>query len=649
MTMNKVLKNNKLRYAEYYGQQTEYDLLYEKSRDKTKPFKYLFKKVISDDNLLLAYRSIKSNKGSNTVGSDGLSIEDVAELSIDEYLEKIRTMLNNYQPKAVRRVEIPKPNGKKRPLGIPCIWDRIIQQAILQVLEPICEAKFHPSSYGFRPNCSSRNAMAKAVHMVNRGKMYYVVDIDIKGFFDEVNHRKLMKQLWSLGIHDKKLLSIIKAILRSPVKLPDMSVIFPKKGTPQGGILSPLLANVVLNEFDWWIADQWEGRRLSELKISIKKDGLENTWGHRNKLRKTTRLKEMYIVRYADDFKLFTNSHENAMKIFYASKMWLEERLHLPISTEKSKVTNLKKEDSEFLGFTIRAVKKGRDNKGNWKYIAHTHVTDKSLERVSTNLKEQIKNIQRSPNSYRALAGVMKYNAMVIGIHQYYETATHVASDFRRMQDQVTRAMYNRFAKADKRNVGFKSNGFTNSGKYVGKNKGLLPYMKSKRVHYYMCYPVLPVGYVKHRNPMQKSKDLCKYTEKGRALIHKKQMAVPEKSLQWLREHPVIGPRTSVEFNDNRISLYVAQYGKCAVTGKELEAWEIHCHHKIPWSVSHDDSYKNLVIVSQEIHKLIHAKKSETISKYLNLLKLTDKELIKVNELRKIANEEEISDNINKP
>lgn len=644
--MSKILKNNKLRYAEYYGQQADYDRLYERAKDKTKTFKYLYKKVICDDNLLLAYRTIKSNKGSNTAGSDGLTINDVAEMNVEDYLKKIRSMLNNYQPKAVRRVEIPKPNGKSRLLGIPCIWDRVIQQAILQVLEPICEAKFHPSSYGFRPNCGSRHAMAKAVHMINRSNMYYVVDLDIKGFFDEVNHRKLMKQLWSLGIHDKKLLSIIQVILRAPIKLSDKSIIFPKKGTPQGGILSPLLANVVLNEFDWWIANQWEERRLSELKISMKKDGTENTWSHRSKMRKTTRLKEMYIVRYADDFKIFTNSHENAIKIFNASKMWLGERLHLPISEEKSKVTNLKKEESEFLGFTLRAVRKGKDGKGNWKYVAHTHITNKALERAGSELKNQVKNIQRSPSSYRALAGIMKYNAMVIGIHNYYETATHVSTDFRRLQDQLTRTMYNRFPKAKKRNGKTNSNGFTKNGNYTGKNKGLLPYMKSKRVHYYMCYPIIPVGYVKHRKPMQKSKDICKYTEKGRAEIHEKQMAVPESKLHWLREHPVLGPRASVEYNDNRISLFVAQYGKCAVSGMELEAWNIHCHHKIPWSVSKDDSYKNLVIISQDVHKLIHARKPKIIQKYLNQLKLTNEQLKKVNKLRKLLNEAELKDNI---
>lgn len=641
MTMSEILKDQKLRNSEYYGKQSTYDELYAKSQ-KGMTFKYLYKKITDNDNLLLAYRNIKKNGGSKTEGTDGKNIEDISSIGIDEYLKRMKAMLNNYQPKAVKRVEIPKPNGKKRPLGIPSIWDRLVQQAILQVLEPICEAKFYDSSFGFRPNSSSRNAMARAVSLINRSSMYHVVDVDIKSFFDEVNHKKLMRQLWTIGIRDKKVLSIIHAILKAPIRMPNGELSYPTKGTPQGGILSPLLSNIVLNEFDWWIAEQWETRRLRELKRCFKASGIENTWSHRSKLRKTTKLKEMYIVRYADDFKIFTNSRKNAQRIFIAVEKWLDERLKLPISKEKSKITNLKKEESEFLGFNIRAVRKGREKNGKWKYVAHTHVTNKALDRIHNELSKQIVNIQRSLNSNRALAGVMKYNSMVIGVHNYYNTATHVAGDFRRMQDQMNRKMYNRFDKAVSRDGSINSNGYTKNGSYKGKHAGYEPYMKSKRVYYYMKYPVLPIGFVKHRNPMQKQLGICKYTEEGRKLIHKEQSAVSEKALQWLREHPVIGGRASVEYNDNRISLYVAQKGKCAVTGIELEAWDIHCHHKVPYSISHDDGYNNLIIISENVHKLTHAKREKTILKYLNLLKLNEKQLSKVNLLRKKAELDEI-------
>lgn len=178
----------------------------------------------------------------------------MGEKQPEELIAYVRKRLQNFHPHTVRRVEIPKPDGRMRPLGIPTMEDRIVQQCIKQVLEPICEAKFYKHSYGFRPNRSAHHAVARAMFLVNISKYRYVVDVDIKGFFDNVNHGKLLKQLWTLGIRDKQLLCVLSKMLKAPIRGEGI----PQKGVPQGGILSPLLANVVLNELDWWIASQWE-------------------------------------------------------------------------------------------------------------------------------------------------------------------------------------------------------------------------------------------------------------------------------------------------------------------------------------------------------------------------------------------------------
>ncbi len=187
-----------------------------------------------------------------------MRISDVEKYSPENLVRKVRNITNNYNPRAVRRKEIPKPYdpSKTRPLGIPCICDRLIQQCILQILEPICEAKFSENSYGFRPNRSCENAVAHFERLMQLSKLHYVVEVDIKGFFDNVNHSKLIKQIWALGIRDKKLIYVIKRILKAPVRLENGTEIIPKSGTPQGGILSPLLANIVLNELDQWIESQ---------------------------------------------------------------------------------------------------------------------------------------------------------------------------------------------------------------------------------------------------------------------------------------------------------------------------------------------------------------------------------------------------------
>ena len=171
--------NTKLRHNEYYGQQSTFDELYERSLSGAKCNK-LYEKIVEENNILLAYRNIKANTGSKTQGTDGRTIKDIAGMTNEQVIVMVRGRLKKYSPQSVRRVEILKDNGKLRPLGIPTMSDRLIQQCILQILEPICEAKFHNHSFGFRPNRSTEHAKATMDRMINLQHLHFVVDIDIR-------------------------------------------------------------------------------------------------------------------------------------------------------------------------------------------------------------------------------------------------------------------------------------------------------------------------------------------------------------------------------------------------------------------------------------------------------------------------------------
>lgn len=419
-------KKRKLRNAEYYDIQSVLDELYEKSKSDCK-FVDLISIIASEENIKLAYRNIKKNKGSKTHGTDGETIADLEKWQTDTLIKHIRKKLAFYQPQAVRRVEIPKANGKTRPLGIPTIMDRLIQQCIYQVLEPIAEAKFHERNNGFRPNRSVEHAMAQVYKMIQTQHLYYVIDIDIKSFFDNVQHGKLLKQLWTLGIRDKRLLKIISVMLKAEVA----GIGFPEKGTPQGGIISPLLANVVLNELDWWITSQWEAiPTRKEYRGKTLKSGTIDRSGYYRVLRQNSRLKECFIIRYADDFKIFCRYRNEASKLFKATEMWLKERLGLDISEEKSRIVNLKKNYSEFLGFKIKVHRKGMDRSGKSRYTVKSNVSEKALSKIKEKAKEQIKLIKTPKNLKEEALHINLYNSLVIGAHNYYCLATHVNKDF---------------------------------------------------------------------------------------------------------------------------------------------------------------------------------------------------------------------------
>lgn len=626
----KLLSVEALRHTEYYGLQSTFDDLYARSQSG-EVFTNLTNLILSRENILLAYRNIKANTGSNTPGTDNLTIQDIGKLTPEEMVDKVCFIINGrwgYRPRPVRRKEIPKPNGTTRPLGIPCIWDRLIQQCIKQVMEPICEAKFSENSYGFRPMRSVENAISATYNRLQLSKLHYVIEFDIKGFFDNVNHSKLIKQIWAMGVHDKHLIYVLRQILKAPIRMPDGTTQYPDKGTPQGGIISPLLANIVLNELDHWVDSQWENNPVVYKYKSRIHDNQVVDKSHGYRAMRTTGLKEMYIVRYADDFRIFCRTKTEAEKTMIAITQWLEKRLKLQVSPEKTRIVNVKRRYSDFLGFKIKVHKKSD------KYVVKSHIADKGLKRIKAELVEQAKHVATPRPPRTEIQEVSLYNSKVEGIQNYYRIATEVTIDCASVNRKIMVIFTNRLSSQSGTRLVKQGRPLTKHEKDAYGKSAMLRYIAGSKE------PIYPIGFVRHKNPMGKRKLSNPYSAKGRIGLHDN-LRVNVRLMLEMMKQPLSG--RTVEYADNRISLFSAQWGKCAVTGVDFASLDsIHCHHILPKEKGGTDKYHNLMLVLYPVHKLIHATKKETIVHYLTILNLSSEQLMKVNTLRKQAGYAEI-------
>jgi group II intron reverse transcriptase/maturase len=269
--------------------------------------------VAALSNLAEALRRVARNKGAH--GVDGRSVVEVVGES-HRLLPRLRHALltGQYRPGDIRRVWIPKPGGGQRGLGIPNVVDRLVQQAVHQVLEPVFEAGFHDSSHGFRRHRGAKTAIAEAVTYVDEGRGW-VVAIDLSKFFDRVNHQRLLARM-SQKVQDQQLLKLVRLMLKAAVVMPDGTKVQSTEGTPQGGPLSPLLSNIVLDELDWEMARRG-----------------------------------LCFVRYADDFNVFVRSERAAHRVMAALTRFIEGRLRLKVNVKKSEVA--RPDQVHFLGFSL--------------------------------------------------------------------------------------------------------------------------------------------------------------------------------------------------------------------------------------------------------------------------------------------------------
>ena len=391
----------------------------------------LLEKVLSKENLNNAYKQVYKNKGAS--GVDGVTTEELFAY-IKEHKEEILWQIRNrkYKPQPVRRVYIPKENGKMRKLGIPSVIDRVIQQAIVQVLTPIYEEEFSNNSFGFRPNRSCEMAVIKVLEYFNDG-YDWVVDIDLQSFFDEVNQDKLIGII-RRTIKDGNLVSLIRKFLQSGVM--EKGVIQEtKKGTPQGGNLSPLLSNIMLNELD-----------------------------------KELEKRELNFVRYADDCLIMVRSEKAANRVMESITTFITKKLGLIVNVEKSKVA--RPNNIKYLGFGFYK----KINQNIWRPKPHI----KSVQKFKTKLR----NILVRSRSISLDERLLKLKQVIYGWVNYFRIADMKNLLMKEIDPNIRRKLrviiWKQWKKIKKRYACLRKLGITHRDAYVTAN--------SRRGYYHISH-----------------------------------------------------------------------------------------------------------------------------------------------------------------
>lgn len=589
------------------------DFLHAKSGQSIS-FTGLLEAMCHEVTIVTAVHNIKSNKGSKTAGVDEIKMDSYLQMPKQELIDLIQRKFHKYQPKPARRVYIPKSNGKQRPLGIPSAIDRVVQECMRIVLEPICEAQFYPHSYGFRPYRAQKHAIRDIVNVINAGcrspdQPVWAVEGDIKGCFDNINHRLLLQKLWRMGIHDKRVLSIIKAMLKAGYI--ESGIYYATTiGSPQGSILSPLLSNVYLNDFDWYI-----GRSYMEPHRQCK-----------HKCNDTRRLKwsgitPKYNYRFADDWVILTSTQAEALRLKRQLTKYFRYRMKLDLSQEKTYVTDLRTDGIHFLGFVVKAERKRKTpDPATWSetLVGKPFPDMNRLTKKICNLSKEVRRIGLFTQPNTQAAQIQYVNSIIMGLAQYLQpsicSAAYHAID-RRVNNTALAVWKNLFPKRynqmqvplptlcnlPHRHEGYKSKTFAIEieGKWFGITCAFITHAK---------YETRPFN--QHMTP---------YTEEGRRIYvsyrtkHKPlpcdrpSINTPEDILLSAYARGK-GWKANFEYFMNREYAYNRDKGKCKCCGRYFsDNLPKHCHHvnnKLP--VEKINKVSNLAWLCVPCHRMVH-------------------------------------------
>ena len=375
-------------------------------------FKGLLEIMSAEPTIITAIHNIKSNHGSETPGVDSKTMrKDYLQKPFPWVIKDIQKAFRYFEPQKIRRVYIDKPGkAEKRPLGIPTIRDRIVQECMRIVLEPVLEAQFFEHSYGFRPMRDAAMALEHIDILMHNNGHYWIVEGDISKCFDRIDHSILLKRLYHMGVKDRRVLQIIRAMLKAGV-MDDCEV--NEEGTPQGGLISPLLANTYLDIMDEWVSKQWE-KKETRYQYATQS-------GRYHALHKTS-LVPGYLVRYADDFVIVTDTRTHAEDWKARLQTFLQARMKLTLSQEKTLITDIRKKHIRFLGYEFKMVP-GKSRRG---YIPRTLPDRDRLKRKVDQIAEEIKKIPANYSKEQLISEINRINSKVRGVIQYYQCCTWV-------------------------------------------------------------------------------------------------------------------------------------------------------------------------------------------------------------------------------